>query len=67
MFSRLLGLDDPLPPVASEFYCALLNRLHARAGPIVGEAAEGVSQVKCKVCVCGGGGPISGLAPLYSG
>lgn len=24
-------------------------RIHARAGPLVGEAAEGVSQVKCKV------------------
>jgi len=49
VFSRLLGLDDPLPNEASEFYSALLNRIHARAGPLVAEAAEGCSQVKCKI------------------
>ncbi|KAG2435063.1 hypothetical protein HYH02_012060 [Chlamydomonas schloesseri] len=63
-FARLLGLpepppppgaaDDPLtrgplPPAALEFYLTLVNRVHARAGPLIAEAAEGFSLVKAKV------------------
>ncbi|EFJ47416.1 hypothetical protein VOLCADRAFT_105140 [Volvox carteri f. nagariensis] len=39
----------PLPPPAVEFYLSLLNRVHARAGPLIAEAAEGFSLVKSKV------------------
>ncbi|GLC48337.1 hypothetical protein PLESTB_000085100 [Pleodorina starrii] len=39
----------PLPAPAVEFYLSLLNRVHARAGPLIAEAAEGFSLVKCKV------------------
>lgn len=53
MFARLVGMDDlglgPLPRSSLDFYVALLNRLHARAGPLIGEAAEGSSYVKCRV------------------
>ncbi|GFR49058.1 hypothetical protein Agub_g11084 [Astrephomene gubernaculifera] len=63
-FARLLGLPEPpptpsssedvltrgsLPPPAVEFYLALVNRVHARAGPLIAEAAEGFSLVKSKV------------------
>ncbi|KAG1659335.1 hypothetical protein FOA52_008389 [Chlamydomonas sp. UWO 241] len=52
VFARLLGLDattGPLPHSSADFYCALLNRVHARGGPLVGEAVEGFSFVKCRV------------------
>ncbi len=52
MFSRLLAVDDsmgPLPRTAVDFYIAVLNRMHARAGPLVSEAVEGYSHVKCRV------------------
>ncbi|GLI59921.1 hypothetical protein VaNZ11_001968 [Volvox africanus] len=39
----------PLPASAAEFYLSLLNRVHARAGPLIAEAAEGFSLVKSKV------------------
>ncbi|KAG2426002.1 hypothetical protein HXX76_013373 [Chlamydomonas incerta] len=64
-FARLLGLPEPpaaavvavedpltrgpLPPAAAEFYLTLVNRVHARAGPLIAEAAEGFSLVKAKV------------------
>ena len=54
MFARLIGFDDsfgPLPPSSVEFYIALLNRVHARAGPLVGEVLEGQSHVKSRVRV----------------
>ena len=54
MFARLLGLDDslgPLPPSSVEFYIALLNRMHAKAGPLIGEVLEGTSHVKSRVGV----------------
>ncbi|GAX76885.1 hypothetical protein CEUSTIGMA_g4331.t1 [Chlamydomonas eustigma] len=52
MFARLLGLDEDLgqlPATAVDFYIALLNRIHARAGPLTSEAVEGISAVKCRV------------------
>lgn len=52
MFSLLLDLDDSmgsLPRSSSDFYVGLLNRLHARAGPLLTEAVEGESRVKCRV------------------
>ncbi|KAG2483752.1 hypothetical protein HYH03_017407 [Edaphochlamys debaryana] len=63
-FSRLIGLPEPAPapgaaedpltrapltPSAVEFYLSLVNRVHARAGPLIAEAAEGFSLVKAKV------------------
>eukprot|EP00798_Chlamydomonas_sp_ICE-L_P028700 gene28700-31865_t len=52
-FSRLVGFCDEgeakLPPGAADFYLAVFNRIHARAGPLVAEAAEGYSLVKCKI------------------
>lgn len=41
--------DFAMPPGAANYYCAMLNRLHARAGPLIMEAAEGYSLVQCKV------------------
>lgn len=52
MFSRLIGVDDTMtaiPRTAADFYMALLNRVHARAGPLVSEAVEGFSFVRCRV------------------
>ncbi|KAJ9519099.1 hypothetical protein QJQ45_007653 [Haematococcus lacustris] len=50
VFARLLGVgEEPVPRRAADFYLALLNRIHSRAGPLVAEAAEGYSQVKCRI------------------
>uniref|UniRef100_A0A7R9YWS5 Flagellar associated protein n=1 Tax=Chlamydomonas euryale TaxID=1486919 RepID=A0A7R9YWS5_9CHLO len=52
MFARLLDLDDSiggLPRTAADFYVAMLNRVHSRAGPLMSEAAEGVSLAKCRL------------------
>lgn len=42
-------IELAMPPGAVDFYCALLNRLHARAGPLIMEAAEGYSLLQAKV------------------
>jgi hypothetical protein len=52
MFARLIGVDNSmgkLPRTAVNFYLSLLNRIHARAGPLVSEAVEGFSFVRCKI------------------
>lgn len=53
MFARLTGQDDlglgSLPRASLDLYVALLNRVHARAGPLTGEASEGTSFVKCRL------------------
>eukprot|EP00201_Polytomella_parva_P023307 CAMPEP_0175045938 /NCGR_PEP_ID=MMETSP0052_2-20121109/4740_1 /TAXON_ID=51329 ORGANISM="Polytomella parva, Strain SAG 63-3" /NCGR_SAMPLE_ID=MMETSP0052_2 /ASSEMBLY_ACC=CAM_ASM_000194 /LENGTH=1610 /DNA_ID=CAMNT_0016309603 /DNA_START=156 /DNA_END=4985 /DNA_ORIENTATION=+ len=41
--------SNPLPAPAVEFYVACLNRIHARGGPLLNEASDGCSVVKCKV------------------